>query len=196
MDLNEALTYVEPHLKKARFDHTIRVVETAVQLTGLHGGNKKKAELAGAFHDYAKYRPTEELKRWILKENLPKDLLSFHYELWHGPVGSILVEREYGITDAEIKFAIRYHTTGRDNMSQLEKMIFLADYIEPGRNFPGVDKVREVAQTNLNEACLMALQNTIPFLMSKNQRIYPDTFYAYNFFMKLHDHEQEERGNG
>jgi predicted HD superfamily hydrolase involved in NAD metabolism len=198
MDLNEALQLVEPHLKKNRFEHTVRVIDTAVKLVDVHGGNQKKTELAGAFHDYAKYRPIDEMKRWIQAEDISTEVLDFHHELWHAPVGAILVEKEHGIADSEIQLAIRYHTTGRSGMSHLEKVIFLADYIEPGRDFPGVDDVREIAQTNLNEACRSALKNTIAFLMSKNQRVYPDTFEAYNFFTRLHNNNNvlEGRNDG
>ncbi|WP_226036965.1 bis(5'-nucleosyl)-tetraphosphatase (symmetrical) YqeK [Aquibacillus saliphilus] len=180
MDRNEALSLVEPHLKKPRFEHTKRVADTAINLARLFGEDIKDTDLAAIFHDYAKYRDKEELKRWILTESLPKDLLSYHHELWHGPVGAILVKRELGVENEQVLSAIHWHTTGKAGMSKLDKIIFLADYIEPGRQFPGVDEVREQADKNLNVACWMASRNTIEFLMKKNQPIYPDTFHAYN----------------
>lgn len=72
------------------------------------------------------------------------------------------------------------HTTGKKHMSVLDKVVFLADYIEPGRNFPGVDEVRETAETDLDKACLLALKNTIVFLVGRGRTVYPDTFHAYN----------------
>ncbi|HLR66517.1 bis(5'-nucleosyl)-tetraphosphatase (symmetrical) YqeK [Virgibacillus alimentarius] len=184
MKIDDAIAHVEPHLTKDRFEHTLRVAETAVELAKFYHETYEKAELAAIFHDYAKYRPKEELKRWIKMSHLPKDLLDYHHELWHGPVGALLIEREYGITDPAIQSAIRYHTTGKANMNKLDMILFLADYIEPGRSFPGLDEVRETAYNNLNYACWLVSRNTIQFLMKKNALIYPDSFHAYNFFTK------------
>lgn len=180
MNRNEALSLVQPHLKQSRFEHTIRVVDTALELAPIYNVDVKKAELAAVFHDYAKYRDKNEMERWIINEALPKDLLQYHHELWHGPVGAMMLERELGITDQDVLSAIRWHTTGQANMTMLEKVIFIADYIEPGRQFPGVDEVREKVKDDINLACFLASRNTIQFLMSKGQSIYPDTFHAYN----------------
>ncbi|MBR3120205.1 MULTISPECIES: bis(5'-nucleosyl)-tetraphosphatase (symmetrical) YqeK [Oceanobacillus] len=180
MNITEATEKVKPHLTVKRFEHTQRVAETAVKLAHLYEASPKKAELAAILHDYAKYRSLDEMERWIRKSTLPKDLLDYHHELWHGPVGAILIEREFGIVDKEIQSAVQYHTTGKAGMSKLDKIIFLADYIEPGRSFPGIDKVRGIAEQNLTQACWMASKNTITYLMSKNVTVYPDSFHAYN----------------
>ncbi|GAA0482933.1 bis(5'-nucleosyl)-tetraphosphatase (symmetrical) YqeK [Salinibacillus aidingensis] len=186
MDLNDALEQVRPYLKQERFDHTKRVVDTAVKLAQIYKADQYQTEIAAAFHDLAKYWPKEEMKQIIQTVSyLPKDLLDYHHELWHGPAGAYLVKQKYGIEDQEILDAIRYHTTGRAHMGKLEKIVFLADYIEPGRSFPGVHEVREMAWKDLDEACQMSLHNTIEFLMSKGATIYPDTFYAYNHFTKI-----------
>ncbi|WP_249871035.1 bis(5'-nucleosyl)-tetraphosphatase (symmetrical) YqeK [Oceanobacillus saliphilus] len=180
MKIDLAIEKVKAHLTEERFQHSIRVAETAVKLAELYRDSTEKAELAAIFHDYAKYRPLDEMKHWIKKSPLPKDLLHYHHELWHGPVGALLIEAEHGIVDKEIQNAIHYHTTGRAHMSKLDKIIFLADYIEPGRKFPGVDDVREMAKKDLTKACWMASRNTINHLVNKGNTIYPDTFYAYN----------------
>ena len=140
----------------------------------------KKAELAAIFHDYAKFRPKEEMEQIIISEKMAPDLLAYNTELWHAPVGAYLVEKEAGITDQEILDAIAYHTSGRVGMSLLDKIIYLADYIEPGRSFPGVAEVRLTAKENLDHAVIQALGNTVVFLMKRNQAIYPDTFKTYN----------------
>lgn len=180
MNINDAIEIVKPYLTKKRFEHTLRVRDTAKQLAERYQSSSEQAELAAVFHDYCKYRPLDEMERVIKSTTLPKDLLKHHHELWHGPVASVLIEREYGIDNPEVRQAIYSHTTGSAHMSKLEMIIFLADYIEPGRDFPGVDQVREVATKDLEKACWMALRNTIEFLMRKNATIYPDTFYAYN----------------
>lgn len=175
-----ALQLVKKQITEHRYLHTIGVMETAIKLANLYGADEKKAELAAIFHDYAKFRPKEEMKEIIHTCGMPKELLLYNSELWHAPVGAFLVEEEAGITDQEILDAIRYHTSGRPGMTKLEKIIYLADYIEPGRHFPGVEEVRELANTNLESALIKAIQNTIMFLMNKGQPVYPDTFHTYN----------------
>jgi predicted HD superfamily hydrolase involved in NAD metabolism len=184
MEREEALSLVKQQLTEHRYQHTLGVMETAIFLAGLYGANEKKAEIAAIFHDYAKFRPKEEMKEIIVSQGFPRDLLDYNPELWHAPVGAYLAETEAGITDREILDAIRFHTSGRPGMTLLEKIIYLADYIEPGRLFPGVDEVRELARENLDKALIKALQNTIFFLMKKNQTVYPDTFNTYNDLVK------------
>lgn len=180
MNIDEAIACVESQLEKKRFEHTLRVKEVAIELAKQNNVLKKDAELAAVFHDYAKNFSPSQLHRLILQSRLPKDLLHYHHELWHGPVGSILIERDFGITNLSILEAIRFHTTGRASMSQLDIVIFVADYIEPGRQFPGVDEVRETAFQNLITAAWMILRNTIQYLVENRAKIYPDTFHAYN----------------
>lgn len=180
MNRNEALELVKKQLTEHRFLHTIGVMETAIELADRNEIDSKKAEAAAIFHDYAKFRPKEEMKQIIIEQGLPSDLLLFNEELWHAPVGAYLVEKEVGIVDAEIIDAIRFHTSGRPKMTMLEKVIYVADYIEPGRHFPGVEEVRELAETSLNDALIKAIHNTIVFLMKKKQPIYPNTFLTYN----------------
>jgi predicted HD superfamily hydrolase involved in NAD metabolism len=181
MNKDKAIEAVKQQLTRERFEHTLRVAETGIHLAKLYNASTEKTELAAIFHDYAKYRAPEEMASWIKREKtLPKDLLNYHHELWHGPVGAVLVERECGIKDKDVLSAIRYHTTGRAMMSKLEMVIFLADYIEPKRSFPGVEEVREIAETDLVHATWMAARNTCIFLMQKKATVYPDTFYAYN----------------
>ncbi|HLR80600.1 MAG TPA: bis(5'-nucleosyl)-tetraphosphatase (symmetrical) YqeK [Bacillota bacterium] len=180
MERAEALIHLKPHLTDDRYEHTLRVTDTALELAHLHHAPEAKVELAAIFHDYAKYRSLKEMKRWIQKSRLPKDLLHYHHELWHGPVGALLIERELGIDDHFIQQAIHYHTTGKAHMTTIEMIVFVADYIEPGRDFPGLDEVRKIAREDLVRAAWLISRNTIQFLLSKNSKIYPDTFHAYN----------------
>lgn len=184
MERDEALKIVKEQLTEHRYQHTLGVMETAVSLAKQYGADEKKAELAAIFHDYAKFRPKPEMKAIIVAEGYPEDLLQYNAELWHAPVGAYLVKKEAGITDQEVLNAIRYHTSGRPGMTLLEKIIYLADYIEPGRHFPGVDEVRDLAKENLEAALIKAVQNTIIFLMKKNQPVYPDSFQTYNDLVK------------
>jgi predicted HD superfamily hydrolase involved in NAD metabolism len=194
MDRNEALEIVKKQLTEKRFIHTIGVTDTAIELAKRYGADVKKAELAAIFHDYAKYRPEEEMKRIIIEKKFPTLLLSYPSELWHAPVGAHLVREEIGIDDPDIYLAIYSHTTGRPEMGLLEKIIFLADYIEPNRPaFLGLEKTRELAKQDLDAAVIEALANTITYLASKKSPIYPDTFNTYNSLlmkkeeMSIHD---------
>ncbi|NLP51322.1 HD domain-containing protein [Bacillus sp. RO1] len=180
MNREKALRLVKEQLTERRYVHTIGVMETAIQLAERYDVDKEKAELAAIFHDYAKFRDKEEMRRIIIDQKMPQDLLQFHDELWHAPVGAYLVEKEAGITDKEVLEAIRCHTSGKINMSTLDKVLYVADYIEPGRDFPGVDQVRDSAKSSLDIAVVQAMKNTITYLITRNQPVYPDTFHAYN----------------
>ncbi|GIN75029.1 hypothetical protein CHCC14820_3640 [Bacillus paralicheniformis] len=180
MKREEALACVQEQLTEQRYIHTVGVMETAVKLAERFGADVKKAEIAAIFHDYAKFRPKEEMKQIILNGGGPLEVLDFHHELWHAPAGAALVKTEVGITDEDILSAIRFHTSGRPNMTLLEKVIYVADYIEPGRRFPGVEEVRTLAEEDLDLALIQALKNTITFLISKNQAVYPETVATYN----------------
>jgi predicted HD superfamily hydrolase involved in NAD metabolism len=184
MERVEALKRVKVQLTDHRYQHTLGVMVTAVTLAKQYGADEQKAETAAIFHDYAKFRSKDEMKEIIVAQGYPEELLTFNAELWHAPAGAYLVEKEAGITDSEILTAIRYHTSGRAGMTLLEKVIYLADYIEPGRHFLGVDEVRVIAKENLDKALIKAVQNTILFLLKRNQSVYPDTFYTYNDLIK------------
>ncbi|RIW37612.1 HD domain-containing protein [Bacillus salacetis] len=180
MEKDKALALVKEQLTDHRYQHTLGVVEAAGKLAERYGVDKYKAEMAAIFHDYAKFRPKEEMKEIIQTQGMDERLLSYNAELWHAPVGAYLVQKEAAMEDEDILDAIRYHTSGRPGMSDLEKVIYLADYIEPGRHFPGVDEVRELAKHNLEEALIASIRNTIMFLLKKNQAVFPDTFNTFN----------------
>lgn len=180
MDREKALQIVKPHLTEHRYQHTLGVMESAIELATLYGADVKQAELAAIFHDYAKFRPKEEMKQIIEEQGINPMLLQYNSELWHAPVGAYLIEKEAGIMDSQILNAVRYHTSGRPGMTILEQVIYLADYIEPGRHFPGVEEVRELAKISLTEALIASIKNTIIFLLKKNQPVFPDTFETLN----------------
>lgn len=167
-------------MPSSRWEHTLRVKETAVELAERTGADPEKAEIAAILHDYCTYWPEEKQREWILRHRLPQDLLQFHKELWHAPVGAEAVREELGVDDEEVLNAIRSHTTGRPGMSLLEKVVFLADYIEPGRSFPGLDEVRRLAREDLDRAVLKALDNTILYLVERGLKVYPLTILTRN----------------
>lgn len=184
MNREEALRLVKPHLTEHRYIHTLGVLETALHLAVRYKADQKKVELAAIFHDYAKFRDKEEMRVLVQKIGEDQAILEYGNELLHAPCGAYYVQKEIGIVDKEILDAIRYHTTGRPNMTLLDKIIFLADYIEPGRQFKGVEEVREMAKTDLDEAIIQALSNTVSFLMKRHFPVYPETVATYNYFIK------------
>ena len=180
MKVEEAKLLIQSQLTAKRFEHSLRVADTAKELARLYNEEEKKAELAAILHDYAKDFPTDKLKQLLVKGGFSEDLLLYNQELWHGPVGSYVIQSEHGITDMDILHAVRFHTTGRAGMSKLELIIYVADYIEPGRQFPGVNEVRKIAEKNLFKAAWVVSSNTIQFLLQKNALVYPDTIHVYN----------------
>lgn len=190
MNREQALKIVKEQITEHRYNHTLGVMHTAIELAEKYGADLQKAELAAIFHDYAKFRPKEEMAAIIEREGMDPRLLSAHSELWHAPVGAYLVQTEVGIDDPEVLDAIRYHTSGRVGMTPLDKVVYLADYIEPGRHFPKVEKVRKLAKEDLDEAVIKAVKNTIKFLMKRNKPIFPDTFDTYNDLTKKQKEEK------
>lgn len=173
MDLDILLQATKKQLKPERWEHTLRVVDTVMKLAKQYGADPYKAEIASILHDYCKFWSNEKLTEWIQRYQLSSDLLDYHKEIWHGPVGAEVAREKFGIEDEDILQAIRSHTVGRPGMSLLEKVVYLADYIEPGRKFPGVDEVRRLAKLDLDKAVLKAMNNTISFLQSQKQNVYP-----------------------
>lgn len=186
MNKEEALLEVKKLLPEKRYVHTLGVVESAIELAGRYGADKEKAELAAIYHDIAKFFPVDVLKEFIeTHKEIPGDVLKYHPSLWHAPVGAIYVKEQFNVQDTEILDAITYHTTGREGMTLLDKIVFLADYIEPGRRFPGVDEVRQMAEEDLDLALAKALANTTQFLVENYKQVFPDTISAYNDLIKI-----------
>ena len=122
-------------MPERRWQHTLGVMSTAIKLAKQYGEDPVRAELASIVHDAAKYWPTSRMEQVIRDNGLLADVLLYDKELWHAPVGAWIAEHEYGLTDQDILNAVRYHTSGRRGMTKLEKIVWLADYIEPGRDF-------------------------------------------------------------
>ncbi|HOQ00378.1 MAG TPA: bis(5'-nucleosyl)-tetraphosphatase (symmetrical) YqeK [Acetivibrio clariflavus] len=171
-------------LSPKRFKHSLGVMETAVKLAAQNGVDTKKAELAGLLHDCAREMTVEDILKICRQNNIEVDDISLiQPKLLHGPAGSIVAREVYGIEDEEILNAIYCHTTGRRNMSTLDKIIFLADYIEPGRDFPGVDKAREAVFEDLDKGMVVSLTGIIKHLVEKRGLIQIDTIDTWNFII-------------
>lgn len=180
MDKDELMAAVRAGMPERRWQHVEGVILTSIVLADRFGADRDKAELAAILHDLAKYWPVERMKEAIQEEGADLLVLDYDKELWHAPAGAWAAVRDYGITDSEVLDAVRYHTSGRVGMTLLERVVCLADYMEPGRDFPGVDRIRELAQHDLNAALLAGFDSTLRFLLEKGKRIYPLTVAARN----------------
>lgn len=177
-----------------RYIHSVGVMETAVKLAEKYGEDVEKARVAGLLHDCAKGFSDEELVKMAYKYGIFVDevLLKVPF-LLHGPVGAYLAQELFGVTDEEIKRAIALHTTGDVNMSLLDKIIFLADYIEPNRDFEGVEELRELSWKDLDLAVLRAYDSTICYVIKRNMILYEKTVSGRNdILLKLGEEKREE----
>lgn len=156
------------------------VVKTAVELAKYWNVDEKKARIAALFHDIGRQFNTKEL---LDKAKEYKVKISRHEIenplLLHSKVAVKLIKRKYGIKDKSILRAVLYHTTGTRRMTKLEKIIYLADYVEPGRKFKGVGSLRKLAFKNLNKAVAKASKLTLKYLKSRKISIHPKTLECY-----------------
>ena len=185
-DLNrdEILDRMGDTLSDFRYTHCLRVEKVSRGLAAEFGGDVERAGLAGLLHDYAKERTDQEFIEVIKNKQLDPELLNYNNAIWHGIVGAEIIKDELGIYDEDVLNAIRRHTVGSTNMTQVDKCVFVGDFIEPNRDFPGIDKAREYAKNSLDAAVAFELKHSLQHLVDKNREIYPETFVSYNYWMK------------
>lgn len=174
-------------LDKKRFTHTIGVAYTAVSLAMAHQEDLYDAYLAGLLHDNAKCIPADEKRKLCKKYDIQlNEAEEKNPDLLHAKLGAVLAKEKYHVEDRLILNAIRYHTTGKPGMTELEKIIYIADYIEPNRKMlPDLPKVRSVAFRDLNEAMVLILQGTLQYLKEKNASIDQLTQETYEYYKNL-----------
>lgn len=180
---DELLLKLKESMSKKRFYHVLGTQETAIQLAKRFGADVEKSSIAGLVHDYAKERSNEEMIQVIVENHLDEDIIPFGNQIWHGVAGVILIEKELGVTDGEILHAISVHTTGSLNMSLMDKIIYVADHIEPHRHFEGVNEVRQMAEVNLDKVVKYETKHTLLRLIKENRAIYPKTIDTFNRYV-------------
>lgn len=185
MDREALMQQVQMRMSEKRFKHVLGVEEMAILLAEKYGVSTEKASIAALTHDYAKERSDEEFLLEIERQNYPDQavLKKFGNAIWHGLVGADFVERELKVHDVDILEAIRLHTTGAANMTDLAKIIYVADYIEPGRDFPGVEEARRIALMDLDQAVAFETKHTLSYLIENEKPVYPKTLETYNRFV-------------
>ncbi|MEE8823951.1 putative nicotinate-nucleotide adenylyltransferase [Lentilactobacillus sunkii] len=176
----ELVAKLRDALTDSRFQHCLRVEQTAMNLAERNGVNVEKAAISGLVHDYAKQRPDEDFINAIKEYHMDPELLNYGNAIWHGVVGWIFVKNELQITDIDILNAVRYHTVGHQYMTPLEQIVYMADYIEPGRDFPGVDDARKITMNNLKDGVAYQTKQTLGYLVGHNKPVFPQTIVTYN----------------
>lgn len=175
------VTMLAKELPPRRLQHSLAVSETAAALAARYGADVERARLAGLLHDCARAMPSNILLQTAKASDIVvNDVEKREPVLLHAPVGAFVARREYGVEDEAVLAAIRWHTTGGPAMTLLDEIVFLADYIEPGRNFPGVERIRQLAAACLPTALLAAYDQTLSHLLALGRIIHPATVEGRN----------------
>ncbi len=170
-------------LSAHRYQHSMRVVDTALSINQYFFLDRELVALAGLVHDRGKEIPEERLVKLAKQTDLLIDEAEeYNPELLHGPIGAYLLSQE-GIKELDLLNAVRYHTTGRPKMSQLEILIFLADLVEPARDYPKSEMLRKLAFRTPVTAMRKALDWTLEYLIRDELVIHPLTIQARNYYL-------------
>lgn len=179
--IREIHQQLKNNVSERRYHHILGVIDAATYLARKYNENEESAHIAALFHDYAKNYSKEELMQYMSQYGLETDeIMQSTYQLLHGKVGAHIAKISYNIEDDDILNAIEYHTTGRKGMSKLEKIIYLADFIELGRDYPGVEDLRIISEEGLDKAMVQALNNTIGYVLSMGSLLHTNTIEARN----------------
>lgn len=178
--VRQMISDIRSRLSDFRFSHSMCVANAARELALQYGADPKKAYIAGILHDVLKEMKKEESLSYFAKKNIPLTPLEREAEkLHHAVAGAHYIREQYGVSE-DIVSAVRYHTTGREDMSLLEKILFVADFISADRDYPGVEDMRARAKISLEYAMEEGLRFTIEDLARENKPIHPDTVACYN----------------
>ncbi len=185
MQIEEMKTKLKQMLSPQRYAHSLQVMEASLKLAEKYGEDPEEAAIAGLVHDCAKDLPNETTFTFCNKYGIIVDnIMRCQPELLHGLVGSYLARDVFGIECPRVRAAIAYHTMGSEGMDKLCSIVFIADYIEAGRNYPGVDKIRAAAEESLEKAIVAGLDNTIEHILKKGGLLHPQTIATRNWALK------------
>ena len=184
LSIEEIKIYLKTNLMEKRYTHILGVADTAKKLAKLNGISEEKAEIAGLAHDVAKNLKIDTMKEIMEKSNIILSKVEQNNaNLWHSIIADIVAKDKLGIEDEDILDAVRWHTTGKENMSTLTKIIYIADMIEPSRNFEGVEEIRKLTFEDLDKGVYYGLTRSIEFLLTRNLLIDENTMKARNYFL-------------
>ncbi|MCG8483897.1 MAG: bis(5'-nucleosyl)-tetraphosphatase (symmetrical) YqeK [Clostridia bacterium] len=183
--MNEAalLDKISNRLSKKRLIHTLAVKEEAIKLAECYGyDNEEHVVLAALLHDIGREYDQNTMNTYVKKYKLDNIYLN-NISLAHSKVGAELIKDEFQVNNKDIINAVSFHTTGKENMSLLEKIIFLADIIEPNRMFNDIEALRVLSYENIDEACLLALDLSIKYVIERKEYLHIDTLLARNYLL-------------
>lgn len=181
LSVKEYQKIIKSHLSDKRYHHSCEVAKAAKRLAKKYGADQEKAEIAGILHDIMKDTPKDEQLKIMNRFGIIlNDIEAVTPNLWHQISGAAYVEHELDIKDPEIISPIRWHTSGKKDMTLMEKVVFIADFISDDRDYKGVDKMRAIAKESLDKAIIEGLSFTISELAQNEKAIISDTFDAYN----------------
>ena len=185
-DLTKIKKKLKNELDESRYEHTIGVMDTAACLAMRYGADLTQALVAGLLHDCAKCIPNDKKLKLCRKNGI--EVTPFEEKapfLLHAKLGAWMAEHEYHVSDPAILSAIACHTTGKPDMSLLDKIVFIADYIEPGRNkAPGLPEIRRLSFTDIDQALIRILSDTLDYLASSNDPIDPATQNVLDYYLR------------
>jgi predicted HD superfamily hydrolase involved in NAD metabolism len=190
--LEEAEAFARSRLSKERYGHTLRVAGTVEELARAHGLDEERARLAALLHDAARETGPEEFLRladgWDLPVGEPEQESP---KLLHGPVAAELARRELGIEDGEVLEAVRAHTTGKREMGPLALVLYVADKIEPARDYPSVGRLRKLAREDLHAAAAESLRRAIAHNEKRGRATHPSSLQTLEWLEA--DHTSQSR---
>lgn len=186
LENSSILIKVQEMLSSKRYVHSIRVAEEAGLLAEKWGCSAYKAQIAGLLHDIARdWEPGKLLRRARQEKLIFCEVEHWVPELLHAPVGALIAKEEFEIHDPVILSAITHHTLGAPQMTVLDKVVFLADLIEPGRSYPGIQFLRELAWKDLNKAVLHGITSTLEYVLKKGGFVHPRSVETRNYLLRL-----------
>lgn len=175
---------VKSRMSEKRFRHTEGVIKRAIEYAEIYGVNIQDTKYAALAHDIAKEISKEDSLELLKKYNVKLDEIEeINFNLVHAKLGAEIVKEKYGFSE-DIINAIRFHTTGRENMSILEKIIFLADATEENRKYNSVDMLVNMIKKDIDAGMIYTLKWTINDISNKDYLIHLDSIKAYNFLVK------------
>lgn len=172
---------IERMLKPKRYKHSINVEKISIKLSKIYGADEDHCRVAAILHDCAKGFKNDQLLTAAEDYGINVDEIQKNSPgLLHGPVGAMYAKYNFGIENEDILNSIWFHTTGRAGMSKMEKIIYIADLIEEGRDFPGVEELRILAEHDLDKALILSCNSTINYVIERNELIHPLTIEFRN----------------
>ena len=186
LQIKQLMERLRTEVSGEKYAHSVNTMKTAGQIAGELGADPVKCRIAGLLHDCAKsVAGKEAVELCIMNGFRPDDILTKEPHLLHGYLGRLNARVRFGIDDNEILDAIEHHIMGRPGMTATEKVVFIADYIEPDRSFRGVVKLRELVTKDIDLAIITAIDGTIKKILSSGDLLHPKIIETRNYYISI-----------